>query len=211
MNPSTEQLPIVFVVDDDASMRNSLSRLFQSLGLQVKIFASANEFLKSPRPDAPSCLVLDVRLPGLSGLDFQSELAKANIDIPIVFMTGHGDIPMTVRAMKAGAVEFLPKPFRDQDMLDAVQLGLERDRNRRRSATDTSKLKASFSSLTPREQEVMGYVTSGLMNKQIAGEMRVSEITVKIHRASVMRKMGAKSLAELVRMADALDVRRKTP
>jgi len=211
MNPSTEQQPIVFVVDDDASMRNSLSRLFQSLGLQVKIFASANEFLKSTRPDAPSCLVLDVRLPGLSGLDFQSELAKANIDIPIVFMTGHGDIPMTVRAMKAGAVEFLPKPFRDQDMLDAVQLGLERDRSRRRSAGDTSKLKASFSSLTPREQEVMGYVTSGLMNKQIAGEMKVSEITVKIHRASVMRKMGAKSLAELVRMADALDVRRKMP
>jgi FixJ family two-component response regulator len=211
MNPSTEQQPIVFVVDDDASMRTSLSRLFQSLGLQVKIFASANEFLKSTRPDAPSCLVLDVRLPGLSGLDFQSELAKANIDIPIVFMTGHGDIPMTVRAMKAGAVEFLPKPFRDQDMLDAVQLGLERDRSRRRSAGDTSKLKASFSSLTPREQEVMGYVTSGLMNKQIAGEMKVSEITVKIHRASVMRKMGAKSLAELVRMADALDVRRKTP
>jgi FixJ family two-component response regulator len=210
MKPSTEEQPIVFVVDDDASMRNSLSRLFQSLGLQVKIFASANEFLKSTRPEAPSCLVLDVRLPGLSGLDFQSELAKANIDIPIVFMTGHGDIPMTVRAMKAGAVEFLPKPFRDQDMLDAVQLGLERDRSRRRSASDTSKLKAGFSSLTPREQEVMGYVTSGLMNKQIAGEMKVSEITVKIHRASVMRKMGARSLADLVRMADALGVRRKT-
>ena len=211
MNPSTEQQPIVFVVDDDASIRNALSRLFQSLGMQVKIFASANEFLKSTRPEAPSCLVLDVRLPGLSGLDFQSELAKANIDIPIVFMTGHGDIPMTVRAMKAGAVEFLPKPFRDQDMLDAVQLGLERDRSRRRNASDTSKLKAGFSSLTPREQEVMGYVTSGLMNKQIAGEMKVSEITVKIHRASVMRKMGAKSLADLVRMADALGVRRKAP
>jgi FixJ family two-component response regulator len=147
----------------------------------------------------------------LSGLDFQSELAKANIDIPIVFMTGHGDIPMTVRAMKAGAVEFLPKPFRDQDMLDAVQLGLERDRNLRRSASDISKLKASFSSLTAREQEVMSYVTAGLMNKQIAGQIGVSEITVKIHRGNMMRKMGAKSVAELVRMADTLDIRRKTP
>jgi FixJ family two-component response regulator len=211
MNLSTEQQPMVFVIDDDPSMRNALSRLFQSIGLQVKIFASANEFLKSPRPDVPSCLVLDVRLPGLSGLDFQSELAKANIDIPIVFMTGHGDIPMTVRAMKAGAVEFLPKPFRDQDMLDAVQVGLERDRNRRRSASDVSKLKASFNSLTAREQEVMGYVTAGLMNKQIAGQIGVSEITVKIHRGNMMRKMGAKSVAELVRMADALDIRRKTP
>jgi FixJ family two-component response regulator len=211
MNLSTEQQPMVFVIDDDASMRNALSRLFQSIGLQVKIFASANEFLKSPRPDVPSCLVLDVRLPGLSGLDFQSELAKANIDIPIVFMTGHGDIPMTVRAMKAGAVEFLPKPFRDQDMLDAVQVGLERDRNRRRSASDVSKLKASFNSLTAREQEVMGYVTAGLMNKQIAGQIGVSEITVKIHRGNMMRKMGAKSVAELVRMADALGIRRKTP
>jgi FixJ family two-component response regulator len=211
MNPSTEQQPIVFVIDDDVSMRDALARLFKSLGLQVKIFASANEFLKVTRPEVPSCLVLDVRLPGLSGLDFQSELAKANIDIPIVFMTGHGDIPMTVRAMKAGAVEFLPKPFRDQDMLDAVQLGLERDRSRRQSAGDASKLKASFDSLTAREQEVMGHVTAGLMNKQIAGEMEVSEITVKVHRGNVMRKMGAKSLADLVRMADALGVRRKMP
>jgi len=159
-------------------------------------------------PDGPTCLVLDVRLPGLSGLDFQAELAKAHIDIPIVFMTGHGDIPMTVRAMKAGAVEFLPKPFRDQDMLDAVQIGLERDRSRRKNAGDAAKLKATFDTLTSREQEIMGLVTAGLMNKQIAGELGVSEITVKVHRGNVMRKMGAKSLADLVRMADALGVRR---
>jgi FixJ family two-component response regulator len=152
--------------------------------------------------------VLDVRLPGMSGLDFQTELGKANIDIPIVFMTGHGDIPMTVRAMKAGAVEFLPKPFRDQDMLDAVQVGLERDRDRRKNATGTAKLRAGFDSLTSREQEIMGLVTAGLMNKQIAGKLSVSEITVKVHRGNVMRKMGAKSLAELVRMADALGIRR---
>jgi FixJ family two-component response regulator len=182
--------------------------LFRSVGLQVQVFGSAPEFLKSKLPDRPSCLVLDIRLPGLSGLDFQSELAKANIQIPIVFMTGHGDITMTVRAMKAGAVEFLSKPFRDQDMLDAVHAGLERDRARLKSANDSSKLKASFDTLTPREQEIMGFVTAGLMNKQIAGEIGVSEITVKVHRGNVMRKMGAKSLAELVRMADALGVRR---
>jgi FixJ family two-component response regulator len=208
MNKGAEQQPVVFIIDDDPSLCEALSSLFRSVGLQVRAFGSAPEFLQSKLPDGPSCLVLDVRLPGLSGLDFQSELAKANIQIPIVFMTGHGDISMTVRAMKAGAVEFLPKPFRDQDILDAVQAGLERDRNRRRSASDSSKLKASFDSLTPREQEIMGFVTSGLMNKQIAGEIGVSEITVKVHRGNVMRKMGAKSLAELVRMADALDVRR---
>lgn len=201
--------PMVLVIDDDASLREALGRLFQSVGLQVKTFASAPEFLQFNLPESPSCLVLDVRLPGLSGLDFQSELAKANIDIPIVFMSGHGDIPMTVRAMKAGAVEFLPKPFRDQDMLDAVQAGLERDRNRRRSASDAAKLQAGFDTLTSREQEVMGLVTAGLMNKQIAGKLGVSEITVKVHRGNVMRKMGAKSLADLVRMADALGVRRK--
>jgi len=205
---SIEAQPIVLVIDDDAPLREALSSLFRSVGLQVKTFGSAQEFLQSGAPDGPSCLVLDVRLPGLSGLDFQAELAKANIHIPIVFMTGHGDIPMTVRAMKAGAVEFLPKPFRDQDMLDAVQIGLEQDRNRRKSAGDISKLKAAFDALTPREQEIMGYVTAGLMNKQIAGELKVSEITVKVHRGNVMRKMNAKSLAELVRMADALGVRR---
>jgi FixJ family two-component response regulator len=200
--------PTVLVIDDDASLREALSRLFRSVGLKVKTFASAPEFLQDKLPDGPSCLVLDVRLPGLSGLDFQAKLAKADIDIPIIFMTGHGDIPMTVRAMKAGALEFLPKPFRDQDMLDAVQTGLERDRDRRRSATDAARLRASFTSLTAREQEIMGYVTAGMMNKQIAGELGVSEITVKVHRGNVMRKMEAKSLAELVRMADALGIRR---
>ena len=208
MSPPAESKPMVFVIDDDASMRQAMSSLFASVGLRVTAFASASEFLQAKLPDCPTCLVLDVRLPGLSGLDFQAELAKANIDLPIVFMTGHGDIPMTVRAMKAGAVEFLPKPFRDQDMLDAVQIGIERDRGRREKASSAAKLKASFNSLTSREQTIMGLVTAGLMNKQIAGELGVSEITVKVHRGSVMRKMGAKSLAELVRMADALGVRR---
>jgi FixJ family two-component response regulator len=203
------ELLTVFVIDDDAGLRAALTSLFRSVGLQVKAFASALEFLQVKLPDGPSCLVLDVRLPGSSGLDVQAELAKANIDIPIVFMTGHGDIPMTVRAMKAGAVEFLPKPFRDQDMLDAVQQGLERDRNRRKSAGDIARLKATFDTLTSREQEIMSLVTAGLMNKQIAGELGVSEITVKVHRGNVMRKMAAKSLAELVRMADALGVRRR--
>ena len=208
MSPPAESKPMVFVIDDDASMRQAMSSLFASVGLRVTAFASASEFLQAKLPDCPTCLVLDVRLPGLSGLDFQAELAKANIDLPIVFMTGHGDIPMTVRAMKAGAVEFLPKPFRDQDMLDAVQIGIERDRGRREKASSAAKLKASFNSLTSREQTIMGLVTAGLMNKQIAGQLGVSEITVKVHRGSVMRKMGAKSLAELVRMADALGVRR---
>jgi len=207
MSPA-EAEPTVLVIDDDASLREALSRLFRSVGLKVRTFASAPEFLQDKLPEGPSCLVLDVRLPGLSGLDFQAELGAANIDIPIIFMTGHGDIPMTVRAMKAGALEFLPKPFRDQDMLDAVQAGLDRDRERRRTATDAARLKTSFVSLTVREQEIMGYVTAGLMNKQIAGKLGVSEITVKVHRGNVMRKMGAKSLADLVRMADALGVRR---
>jgi FixJ family two-component response regulator len=200
--------PTVFVIDDDADLREALSSLFRSVGLQVKALATAPEFLQIKLPEGPTCLVLDVRLPGLSGLDFQAELTRAKIDIPIVFMTGHGDIPMTVRAMKAGAVEFLPKPFRDQDMLDAVQTGLERDRGRRKNASETAKLKASFDTLTAREQEIMGLVTTGLMNKQIAGRLGVSEITVKVHRGSVMRKMNARSLADLVRMADALGVRR---
>jgi FixJ family two-component response regulator len=209
MSTPAEPQPMVLVIDDDASLREALAYLFRSVGLQVKTFASAPEFLQFNLPEGPSCLVLDVRLPGLSGLDFQSELAKANIDIPIVFMSGHGDIPMTVRAMKAGAVEFLPKPFRDQDMLDAVQAGLERDRSRRKNAHDTAKLQACFDTLTSREQEVMALVTAGLMNKQIAGRLGVSEITVKVHRGNVMRKMGAKSLADLVRMADALGMRHK--
>jgi FixJ family two-component response regulator len=206
-----ELQPMVFVIDDDADLREALSSLFRSVGLQVKAFATAPEFLQIKLPEGPTCLVLDVRLPGLSGLDFQAELTRAKIDIPIVFMTGHGDIPMTVRAMKAGAVEFLPKPFRDQDMLDAVQTGLERDRRRRKDASETAKLRTDFDTLTAREQEIMGLVTSGLMNKQIAGQLGVSEITVKVHRGSVMRKMNARSLADLVRMADALGVRRAPP
>lgn len=205
---ATELLPAVFVVDDDASVREALDGLFRSIGLQAKTFGSAAEFLQNKLPDAPSCLVLDVRLPGLSGIDFQTELAAAGLHIPIIFMTGYGDIPMTVKAMKAGAVEFLPKPFRDQDMLDAVQQALERDRERRERNSGLDKLKSSFDTLTPREQEVMGLVTAGLMNKQVAGEIGVSEITAKVHRGNIMRKMGAKSLAELVRMADALGVRR---
>lgn len=206
-DPNSQQ--VVFVIDDEASQREALSSLFRSVGLQVDLFASAPEFLASRRPDVASCLVLDVRLPGPSGLDFQAELAKANIHIPIVFMTGHGDIPMTVRAMKAGAVEFLSKPFRDQDMLDAVRAGLELDRKRREDASEVAGLKSRFDSLTPREQEIMRFVTCGLMNKQIAGEIGVSEITVKVRRGSLMRKMGAKSLAELVAMAEALGVRSK--
>lgn len=200
---------VVFVIDDDASMRHSLSSLFRSIGLKVEVFDSAADFLKIGRPEAASCLVLDVRLPGLSGLDFQTELARANIRIPIVFITGHGDIPMTVKAMKAGAVEFLTKPFREQDLLDAVRLGLERDRTRREGEMIVSDLRGRFDVLTSREQEVMGFVTAGLMNKQIAADLGVSEITVKVHRGNVMRKMNAKSLADLVRMADVLGIRRE--
>jgi FixJ family two-component response regulator len=211
MTTPAEPRPIIFVIDDDASLRDALSALFRSVGLQVVALASAADFLKGKLPDVPSCLVLDVRLPGLSGLDFQAELARANIDIPIVFMTGHGDIPMTVRAMKAGAVEFLPKPFRDQDMLDAVQEGLERARARRSHASNAAELVARFNALTARERQIMSLVTAGLMNKQIAGELGVTEITVKVHRGNVMRKMAAKSLADLVRMADALGVRRAAP
>ena len=210
MMPQHEPQSVVFVVDDDASIRDAMRRLFQSVGLQAEVFASAAEFLRSKLADVPCCLVLDVRLPGLSGLDFQTELAKADIQVPIVFMTGHGDIPMTVKAMKAGAIEFLPKPFRDEDMLDAVRLGLERDRVRRAGEKAIADLRGKFASLTPRELEVMGFVTAGLMNKQIAGEMRLAEITVKLHRGSVMRKMEAKSLADLVRMADIVGIRKKT-
>ena len=204
MSGNAELQSIVFIIDDDASVREALSSLLKSVGLANRSFASTAEYLQSKLPDCPSCLVLDVRLPGLSGLDFQSELAKSSKQIPIVFLTGHGDIPMSVRAMKAGAVEFLTKPFRDQDMLDAVQLALERDRSRRESETISSKLKANFQGLTAREREIMTLVTSGLMNKQVAGELGLSEITVKVHRGNAMNKMGAKSLADLVRMAEAL-------
>jgi len=205
--PVPSEEPIVFVVDDDESMREALRSLLRSVKLRVETFGSAADLLRSKLPDVASCLVLDVRLPGLSGLDFQAELAKANIRIPIIFMTGHGDIPMSVQAMKAGAVDFLTKPFRDQDMLDAVAAALERDRNRRKDERQLSDLRARFEALTEREREVMGLVTAGLMNKQIAGELGLSEITVKIHRGHVMRKMAARSLADLVRMAEALGVR----
>jgi len=202
--------PSVFGVDDVAAVRDALSSLLRSVDLEVEAFGSAAEFLRATLPDAPSCLVLDVRLPGVSGLDFQGELARSGIRIPIIFVTGHGDIPMTVKAMKAGAVEFLTKPFRDQDMLDAIQVALERDRTRREQDGRLTQLKTLYESLTSREQEVIGHVTAGLMNKQIAAEMGVSVITVKVHRGNVMRKMGSKSLTDLVRMADALGIRRKT-
>ena len=199
-----DEQPVIFIIDDDPSMRATLTDVMGSVGLAVQTFASAQDFLGSKLPDAPACLVLDVRLPGLSGLDFQSDLAKAGIHLPIVFVTGHGDIPMTVRAMKAGAVEFLTKPFRDQDMLDAVQVALARDRGRLESEKTMAQIRSDFETLTAREQEVMTLVTSGLMNKQIAGEIGVSEITVKVHRGNLTRKMGAKSLADLVRMAARL-------
>src|ERR1700730_4434197 len=208
MKEEGEQRAIVYVVDDDAAIRDALRSLLASMGMRVEVFGSAAEFLKSNLADAPSCLVLDVRLPGVSGLDFQAELTRAKIQVPIIFITGHGDIPMTVRAMKAGAVEFLTKPIRDQDLLDAVQLGLDRDRARREAGKAVAAVRARYESLTPREQEVIALVTTGLMNKQIAAEMDVSEITAKVHRGNVMRKMGAKSLAELVRMADLLGIRR---
>ncbi len=209
--PANSKEPIVFVVEDDVSVRRALSNLFQSVGLEVEVFGSASEMLQTKLPDVASCLVLDVRLPGLSGLDLQAELAEANIHIPIIFMTGHGDIPMTVRAMKGGAVDFLTKPFRDQDMLDAVVTAIERDRKRREADRIAAHLQVLLDSLTPREREVLALVSSGLMNKQVAAELGLAEITVKLHRGHIMRKMGAKSLADLVRMAEALGIHRNTP
>jgi FixJ family two-component response regulator len=206
-----EQSPVVLIVDDDPSIRTALSRLFKSVGFQTEVFASAADMLQSRLPDTPSCLVLDVRLPGQSGLDIQSELAKRDCRIPIVFMTGHGDIPMTVRAMKAGAIDFLPKPFRDQDMLDAISKAIQNDRKRRDDEKAVAGLKAQYALLTPREREILGLVAAGLMNKQVAAEIGIAEITVKIHRGNIMRKMGAKSLADLVRMADVLGVARMKP
>lgn len=202
--------PVVIVVDDDASLRDALSSLFRSIGLEVALFASAAELLAAKLPDAPRCLVLDIRLPGVSGLDFQAQLARSDMELPIIFMTGHGDIPMSVRAMKAGAVDFLTKPFRDQDMLDAVSAAIEIDRGRRAERASSSKLRALYDTLTERERQIMALVTSGLMNKQVAAEVGLSEITVKIHRGNVMRKMEAHSLADLVRMAEALGLSAKS-
>jgi FixJ family two-component response regulator len=196
----------VFVVDDDAPMRESLKNLIRSVGLRVELYSSAQEFLQSNRPDVPSCLVLDVRLPGLSGLELQRRTAEAGMEIPIIFITGYGDIPMTVDAMKAGAVEFLVKPFRDQDLLDAIQQALERDRKARDQRAALEGLRSRFASLTPREREVMARVVAGLLNKQVGVELGMSETTVKIHRHQVMEKMGAGSLPDLVRMADRLGI-----
>jgi FixJ family two-component response regulator len=201
-----EEQPIVFVIDDDDSLREALKNLFGMVGLRAEIFAKPAEFMNRKLPDAPACIVLDIRLPGMSGLELQTELATADIKIPIIFMTGHGDIPMTVRAMKAGAVEFLPKPFRDQDMLDAVQLALKRDRARREAEQAGAQFRRNFGNLSSREREVMALVAAGFLNKQIAFQLGLAEVTVKLHRGNLMRKMSAQSVAELARMAQILGI-----
>lgn len=197
--------PTIHVVDDDDSVRAALDSLFRSVGLKVRTYGSAQAFLEA-FDDAPGCLVLDIRLPGVSGLDFQAQMSELGVSLPVIFMTGHGDIPMSVRGMKAGAVDFLTKPFRDQDMLDAVAVAIERDREGREARQATAALRSQYASLSPREQQVMRLVTTGLMNKQVAFELGLSEITVKIHRGAAMRKMGAKSLADLVKMAESLEL-----
>jgi FixJ family two-component response regulator len=201
---------VVYVIDDDADMREALKSLFASVGLRAETFGSAPEFFEMKLPDAAICLVVDIRLPGLSGLDFQAELSRAHIDAPIIFITGHGDIAMSVKAMKAGAVEFLTKPIRDQDLLDAVKLGFEKDEAKRKSQQASASVRVLYESLTPREQEVIRLVATGLMNKQVAAEMGVSEITVKVHRGNAMRKMKANTIADLVRMVDMLGIRLKS-
>jgi FixJ family two-component response regulator len=201
--PATTE-PCIYIVDDDQSVRDALSSLFRSVGYKVQLYGATADFIQAQRADGNSCLVLDIRLPGASGLDLQSHLNREQIPIPVIFMTGHGDIPMSVRAMKAGAIDFLAKPFRDQDMLDAVANALEADRKRRASDGSVAAVRAAFETLTSREREIMTFVTAGLMNKQVAGNLGLSEITVKIHRASVMKKMGCQTLADLVRMASLL-------
>jgi len=201
---NSEAHSTVLIIDDDADLRNSVGRLLKSVGLNAQLFASIPDFLKTERPNTPACLVLDIRLPGKSGLDFQRELASANIHLPVVFITGHGDIPMTVQAMKGGAIEFLTKPFREQDLLDAIQLGLERDRARLKNETALGDLRACFETLSPREREIMVQVVRGRLSKQIAADFGISESTVKVHRSSSSRKMKARSLSELTRMADRL-------
>jgi FixJ family two-component response regulator len=203
----TQARAIVFVIDDDASMRDALRSLIRSVGLDVELFGSTQEFLQRKPRNAPSCLVLDIRLPGISGLDFQRKLTETNIAIPIIFITGHGDIPMSVRAMKAGAVEFLTKPFRDQDLLDAIHIALERDRSSSQLEAEVARLRELYEWLTPREREVLPLVIAGTPNKQIAADVGASETTVRVHRGQLMRKMGARSLPELVRMADKIGIR----
>jgi FixJ family two-component response regulator len=199
-----DAVPVVFIVDDDSSVRTALQRLLKSVGWHCETFASARDFLNSALPDAPTCLVLDVRMPEMSGLDLQRELARRKVDIPIIFLTSHGDVPMSVRAMKAGAQEFLTKPFHDQDLLEAVNHAIARDRSLRAERVQTAELRAHFEALTPREREVMSWVVTGAPNKQIAASLQIAEKTVKVHRGQVMQKMGALSLADLVRMADRL-------
>jgi len=210
-NATTEQVPAIVVIDDDASMRKALDNLFKSVGFEVELFSSPQEFLQSERPDRPGCIVLDVRFPGRSGLDMQRDLASAEAQLPIIFITGYGDIPMSVRAMKAGAVEFLTKPFRDQDLLDAVGTALEKDRTRRSGELRLAELRSRYDTLTARERQVMSLVVAGRLNKQIAGELGVSEMTVKMHRRQVMRKMQAAGVAQLVRLADQIGISAPQP
>jgi FixJ family two-component response regulator len=199
--------PVVHIIDDDESLRSALASLFRSVDLDARTYSSTRDFVDAPRSDGPGCIVLDVRLPGMSGIDFQKQLADLGIRLPVVLMTGYGDIPMSVRAMKAGAIDFLPKPFRDQDMLDAVAAAIDRDRARRAADSKEAGLRERFAKLSPREQQIMTLVTAGKMNKQVAGDLGLSEITVKIHRGAAMRKMGARTLADLVRMAESLKLK----